>query len=181
MHTIDDGPFDLHRLKYVDTIENSRRLVGCKEPFVIISASGTADAGRVRYHVNSCISNNNCAIVLVVYCGGKFLGGQLLSGSKEAEIFSDASNVLAGVEQMQCISTHGNTDDLLQLTGNQDPEKGKGIFLVHGEHAVQKSFVDHPSIKGFNRIQCLVLHQEYALPLPRVRKGNPIAAQPVTT
>ncbi|MDB5208485.1 MAG: fold metallo-hydrolase [Flavisolibacter sp.] len=178
--TIDDDPFDFPGLKYVDTVEDSRKLVDYKEPCVIISASGTADAGRVQHHINSCIGDKNCAVLLVGYCGGKSLGGQLLSGAKEVEIFSDACQVLAEVGQVQGMSAHADADDLLQFIGNQVPEKVKGIFLVHGEHAVQKSFADRLSLKGFIRIECPAQHQEYVVPLPRVRKRIALAAQTVT-
>ncbi|HVF81843.1 MAG TPA: MBL fold metallo-hydrolase [Flavisolibacter sp.] len=177
--TIDDDPFHFPGLKYVDTVEDSRKLVDYKEPCVIISASGTADAGRVKHHISSCISNKNCAILLVGYCGGKSLGGQLLSGAKEVEILSEACSVFAEVGQLQGMSAHGDTDDLLQFVSNQTPEKVKGIFLVHGEHAVQKSFAERLSIKGFTRIECPAQHQEYSIPLPRVRKRIPIPAQAV--
>src|SRR5829696_4649449 len=79
---IDDDPFDFPGLKYVESVEDSRKLVDYKEPCVIISASGTADAGRVRHHINSCIGNKENAILLVGYCGNKSLGGQLVSGVK---------------------------------------------------------------------------------------------------
>jgi predicted metal-dependent RNase len=105
---------------------------------------------------------------------------QLLSGVKEVEIFSDAYPVLAEVRQVQGITAHGDADDLLQFIGNQDPERVKGIFLVLGEHAVQKSFAERLMIKGFTKIECPAQHQEYKVPLPRVRKRIPIAARAVT-
>ncbi|HYO21445.1 MAG TPA: MBL fold metallo-hydrolase RNA specificity domain-containing protein, partial [Flavisolibacter sp.] len=140
-----------------------------------ISASGTADAGRVRHHINSCVGNRNNAILFVGYCGAKSLGGQLLSGTKEVEIFNDPCHVSAEVGQMQGMSAHGDTDDLSQFLSNQDTEKVKGVFLVHGEHAVQQAFADRLSLKGFQRIECPAQHQEYLLPLPRKRKRIPVA------
>jgi metallo-beta-lactamase family protein len=177
---IDDDPFDFPGLKYVESVEDSRKLVDYKEPCVIISASGTADAGRVRHHINSCIQNKDCAILLVGYCGGKSLGGQLLSGSKEVEIFNGLCPVLAEVGQVQGMSAHGDTDDLSQFISNQLPEKVKGIFLVHGEHNVQKAFSDRLSTKGFKRIECPAQHQEYDLPLKQVRKRKRIPLKQVS-
>jgi len=177
---IDDDPFDFPGLKYVESVEDSRKLVDYKEPCVIISASGTADAGRVRHHINSCIGNKSCAILLVGYCGSKSLGGQLLSGAKEVEIFNGACSVLAEVGQVPGMSAHGDMDDLCQFISNQNPEKVKAIFLVHGEHNVQKSFAGRLALKGFNRVECPATHQEYTLPLPRLRKRIPIPAQTVS-
>ena len=175
--SIDDDPFHFPGLKYVESVEDSRKLVDYKEPCVIISASGTADAGRVRHHINSCISQKENAVLLVGYCGNKSLGGQLLSGTKEVEIFNDPCFVAAEIGQVQGMSAHGDTDDLTQFLGKQDPEKVKAVFLVHGEHPVQKGFSDRLSLKGFQRIECPNQHQEYPLPLPRIRKRIPLATQ----
>ena len=176
---IDTDPFDFPGLKYIETVEESRKLVDYKEPCVIISASGTADAGRVRHHINSCISDKRCAVVLAGYCGNRSLGGQLLSGAKQIEIFNDPSIVSAEVGQLQGMSAHGDADDLTQFLSCQNVEKVKGIFLVHGEHTVQKSFAERLSLKGFQRIECPAQHQEYPLPLPRIRKRIPLTAQKI--
>lgn len=178
--SVDDDPFDFPGLKYVESVEDSRRLVEYKEPCVIVSASGTADAGRVRHHINSALHDPNNAILLVGYCSAKSLGGQLLSGTKEVEIFNDLCKVAAEIGQVNGMSAHGDTDDLGQFMSNQVPEKVKGIFLVHGEQIVQKAFADRLSLKGFNRIECPAPHQEYTLPLPRKRKRIPLQS-PVQT
>jgi len=177
---IDDDPFDFPGLKYVESVEDSRKLVEYKEPCVIISASGTADAGRVRHHINSCIGNKENAVLMVGYCGNKSLGGQLLAGAKEVEIFHDPCKVLAEVGQVEGMSAHGDTDDLAQFIGNQNPEKVKAIFLVHGEAAVQKGFADRLYLKNYQRIECPAQHQEYTLPLPRIRKRIPVQKETVS-
>ena len=172
--SIDDDPFDFPGLKYVETVEDSRQLVQYQEPCVIISASGTADAGRVKHHINSCVSKKHCAVLLAGYCGSRSLGGQLLSGARQVEIFKEMAKVNAEIGQLQGMSAHGDTDDLVQFLSNQDPAKVKGIFLVHGEHEVQKAFAERLTTKGFKRVECPNQHQSYPLPLPRVRKRIPI-------
>ena len=171
---VDDDPFEFPGLKYVESVEDSRRLVEYKEPCVIISASGTADAGRVRRHINSCIANKDCGILMVGYCSPKTLGGQLLSGAKEVEIFNDACVVCAEIGQIQGMSAHGDSDDLIKFISNQDPKKVKGIFLVHGEQSVQKTFADKLSLRGFHRIECPAIHASFELPFKTVRKRKRI-------
>ena len=175
--TVDDDPFDFPGLKYVESVEDSRRLVDYKEPCIIISASGTADAGRVQHHINSALCNAANAILLVGYCSGKSLGGQLISGAKEVEIFNVPCKVAAEIGQVQGMSAHGDCDDLCRFLGNQDPEKVKAVFLTHGEHAVQKAFADKLTQKGFQRIECPPQHEEFSLPLPRKRKRIPLQPQ----
>jgi metallo-beta-lactamase family protein len=160
---IDDDPFDFPGLRHIETVEDSRKLVDYQQPCVIISASGTADAGRVRHHINECIGKENNAILFVGYCGVKSLGGQLLNGEKEVEVFSDPCAVLAEVGQVQGMSAHGDTDDLLRFIGNQDSDKVKAVFLVHGEYEVQKAFVDRLGLKGFKNVEIPEQHQQYQL------------------
>src|SRR5215203_6987337 len=161
--TIDDDPFDFPGLKYIDSVEESKKLTDSSQPCVIISASGTADAGRVRHHINSCIGNENNAVLLVGYCGGKSLGGQLLSGAKEVEIFSDPCPVLSEIGQVQGTSAHGDRDDLIKFLGCQDADKVKKIFLVHGEYTVQQAFAARLELKGFKNIEMPSQHQEFDL------------------
>jgi metallo-beta-lactamase family protein len=82
------------------------------------------------------------------------LGGQLLSGAGEIEIFNEPCKVYAEVDKIDGMSAHGDADDLFQFIKYQNAEKVKGIFLVHGERAVQKTFAEKLSLKGFERIEC---------------------------
>jgi metallo-beta-lactamase family protein len=160
---IDDDPFEFPGLRYIESVEDSRKLVEFKEPCVIISASGTADAGRVRHHINGCIGNKANAVLLVGYCSEQSLGGQLLKGATEVEIFSDPCAVAAEVGQVAGMSAHGDCDDLLRFLGDQDPEKVKGVFLVHGEYNVQQQFVTRLETRGFRRTEVPSLHESIEL------------------
>lgn len=73
---IDQDPFYFKGLKYVETVEESRQLVNYKEPCVIISSSGTVDAGRVKHHILSCIDGEINAVLISGYCQTSSLGGQ---------------------------------------------------------------------------------------------------------
>ncbi len=178
---IDDDPFEFPGLKHIETVDDSRRLAEYDKPCVIISASGTADAGRVRHHIHNCIGKNNCGILMVGYCGAKSLGGQLLSGCKTVELFDEPCKVLAQIGQVQGMSAHGDADDLLKFISNQSIEKVKGIFLVHGEMQVQKAFAEKILLKGFKRVECPNMHETFELPLKPKRKRKRIPLrQPVS-
>jgi metallo-beta-lactamase family protein len=159
---IDDDPFHFEGLKYVESVEDSQRLVDHQEPCVIISASGTADAGRVRHHINSIISEEKNSILFVGYCGEESLGGQLLNGCNEVELFGDPSPVKAEVGRMAGMSAHGDCDELSQFLSEQDPEKVKQVFLVHGEYTVQKEFAAKLGRRGY-QVEIPSPHQSYDL------------------
>ncbi|HEV7620335.1 MAG TPA: MBL fold metallo-hydrolase, partial [Flavisolibacter sp.] len=160
---IDDDPFEFPGLKYIEDAEDSKKLVNSNEPCVIISASGTADAGRVKHHIISCIEQPGAAILMVGYCGLKSLGGQLLHGTREVEIFGETLNVAAEIGQIQGMSAHGDCDDLCRFISSQDTDKVKGIFLVHGEYNVQKTFSAKLELKGFTNIEVPGHHQDFEL------------------
>jgi metallo-beta-lactamase family protein len=161
--TIDDDPFAFPGLKYIENVEDSKKLVDYQQPCVIISASGTADAGRVRHHIKCCISRENCAVLLVGYCGARSLGGQLINGEKEVELMGESCEVLAEVGQLQGMSAHGDSDDLCRFLSCQDADKVWGIFLVHGEYEVQKGFSDRLQVKGFQQVEIPAAGQEFDL------------------
>ena len=160
---IDDDPFDFPGLKYVENVEDSKKLTDYEEPCVIISASGTADAGRVRHHINSCIEKPNCKILMVGYCGMQSLGGQLLSGAKEVEIFGDPCEVKAKVDKMGGMSAHADCDDLSQYMSCQEADKVKAVFLVHGEYKVQQEFAAKLERKEFTKVEIPAQHSVYEL------------------
>ncbi|MDB5251638.1 MAG: fold metallo-hydrolase [Flaviaesturariibacter sp.] len=170
--TIDDDPFEFPGLRYIESVEDSRKLVEFKEPCIIISASGTADAGRVRHHINNAIADEKNAVLFAGYCGARSLGGQLLSGSREVEIFSDPCIVAAEIGQVQGLSAHGDCDDLCRFVGNQDADQVKGVFLVHGEYEVQQAFAARLELKGFKNVVIPEHHQELDLTDDTHSKAN---------
>jgi metallo-beta-lactamase family protein len=149
---IDDDPFLFKGLKYVEQSEDSRRLKESTDPCIIISASGTADAGRVRHHISQCLGDHKNTILMSGYCSKHSLGGQLLDGAKEVELFNETIPVAAEIDALSGLSAHADSDDLLQFLSCQDPEKVKGVFLVHGEYDTQQSFKWRLEIKGFKNI-----------------------------
>lgn len=161
--TMDDDPFHFNGLKYVEKVEDSKKLVAYEEPCVIISASGTADAGRVRHHIHRCVDDESNAIVLAGYCTSESLGGQLLKGNEAIELFGEELKVAAEIGKIAGMSAHGDSDDLVQFLSCQDAEKVKGIFLVHGEYDVQKRFTNRLEIKGFKNVEIPTQHQHYRI------------------
>jgi metallo-beta-lactamase family protein len=149
---VDDDPFHFPELKYIESVEDSRKLVQLNQPCVIISASGTADAGRVRHHIQECIEESCHSILLVGYCQESSLGGQLLAGAKQVELMGDSFPVEAEIGKIASMSAHGDADDLLQFLQCQETEAVRSIFLVHGEQEVQKQFSERLNRKGYNNI-----------------------------
>jgi metallo-beta-lactamase family protein len=149
---IDDDPFLFKGLKYIEQSEDSKRLQASTDPCVIISASGTADAGRVRHHISQCLSEHKNSILMSGYCSVHSLGGQLLQGAKEVELFNETIPVVAEIDAINGLSAHADSDDLLQFLNCQDPKQVKAVFLVHGEYDTQQGFKTKLENKGFKNI-----------------------------
>jgi len=159
----DDDPFAFKGLKYIKTVAESKMLNYRNEPCVIISASGMADAGRVKHHISNNIENSRNTILLVGYCEPHSLGGKLMAGAKEVHIFGVMHEVHAEVGSIRSMSAHGDYEDLSQFLSAQDPAKVKKLFLVHGEYEVQQAFKDKLVKKGFRDVEIPELHFETGL------------------
>lgn len=158
----DDDPFSFRGLKYIKTVDQSKMLNFRNEPCVIISASGMADAGRVKHHISNNIENSRNTILLTGYCEPHSLGGKLMRGDKEVKIYGVLHEVHAEVGAIRSMSAHGDYEDLSQFLACQDPKKVNTLFLVHGEPEVQQQFRERLLKKGFE-VEIPTLHAEVGL------------------
>ena len=159
----DNDPFSFNGLKYVKTVEQSKLLNFRNEPCVIISASGMADAGRVKHHISNNIENSRNTILLTGYCEPRSIGGRLMNGDKEIKIFGVLHEVHAEIGAIRSMSAHGDYEDLSQFLACQDPKQIKTLFLVHGEYEVQQQFQQRLYKKGFTDISIPEMHSEIGL------------------
>lgn len=159
----DSDPFSFKGLKYIKTVEQSKMLNYQDEPMVIISASGMADAGRVKHHISNTIENTRNSIVLTGYCEPHSLGGRLIAGAKEVSIFGVAHQVHAEIGSIRSMSAHGDYEDLSQWLACQDARQVKQLFLVHGEYEVQQEFKRRLVKKGFLDVLIPERHFEIGL------------------
>ena len=159
----DHDPFSFPGLSYIQTVEDSKLLNFHRDPCVIISASGMADAGRVKHHINNNVENSRNSILLTGYCEPHSLGARLQSGKKEVSIFGVPREVHAEVGSIRSMSAHGDYEDLSQFLACQDAKAVRKIFLVHGEHDVQEDFKERLLRKGYSDIEIPEMHYEIGL------------------
>jgi metallo-beta-lactamase family protein len=159
----DSDPFKFKGLKYIRSVEESKMLNFRNGPCVIISASGMAEAGRVKHHISNNVENSRNAVLMVGYCEPNSLGARLLSGPKEVGIFGIQHEVHAEIGSIRSLSAHGDYEDLSQWLSSQDPRQVKKVFLVHGEYKVQMEFRQRLIQKGFWDVQIPEQHFETGL------------------
>jgi metallo-beta-lactamase family protein len=159
----DQDPFAFPGLKYIKTVEESKLLNFRNGPCVIISASGMAEAGRVKHHINNTVENSRNSILMTGYCEPNSLGAKLQSGRKEVNIFGVSREIHAEIGSIRSLSAHGDFEDLSQFISCQDMNKIKKLFLVHGEYNVQEDFKERLIHKGFKDVIIPEMHFELGL------------------
>lgn len=158
----DDDPFDFPGLHFVEDAEESKSLNFRKEPCIIISASGMAEAGRVKHHIKNNIEDPKNTILLVGYSEPGSLAGRLKAGVEMVSIFGEKFFVKAKIESVQSMSAHGDQNDLLQFISKQNPTQLKKLFLVHGDPDTQLIFKSKLIEKGY-QVEIPERHQSFEL------------------
>ncbi len=159
----DEDVFQFHGLEYIESVMESKQLNVIKEPCVIISASGMAEAGRVKHHIANNVEDNRNTICLTGYCEPTSLGGRLKNNPASVTIFGKSFMVEAEVMEIASLSAHGDYNDLCQWLSCQDATQVKQLFLVHGDYDAQVEFQGRLKTKGFKNVDTPELHNTYDL------------------
>lgn len=147
-----EDPFGFDKLIYINNKMESQSLNMSNQPAVIISASGMADAGRVKHHIFHAIEHEKNTILFVGYAEPNSLGGRLQGGESSVNIFGEELQVRAEIEVITSLSAHGDYTEMIRYLGSQDRGKVKKIFLVHGEEKAQTTFKGHLKDVGFSNV-----------------------------
>ncbi len=136
---IGDDPFGFSRLRYVRSVEESKELNYLREPAIIISASGMAEAGRVLHHLRNCIPDPRNTVLLVGYQGANTLGRKIQDRLPEVPIFGEMVPLRATVETIGGFSAHADRNKLLEWVRAVRGERLRRVFVVHGEEPQAQS------------------------------------------
>ena len=158
-----DDPFSFAGLHYISDKRESQALNTDYRPSVIISASGMAEAGRVKHHIANGIENWRNTIMIIGYCEPNSLGARLKERPDMVGIFGSSYSVKADIVTLDSMSAHADYNDLCQFLACQDAQEVKRVFVVHGEPDVQVEFKRRLMKKGFLDVAIPELHQEFGL------------------
>jgi metallo-beta-lactamase family protein len=120
------------RLQYTLTVEESKRINFTKPPYVVISASGMAETGRILHHLKNHIEDSRNTILIVSWQAPHTLGRRLAEKEKQIKIFGKTYHRRADVVTINGFSAHAGQGLLVEYAqATQDTLKK--VFLVHGE------------------------------------------------
>ena len=159
----DSDPFDFEGVVYIENAEESKQLNFSDEPCIIISASGMADAGRVKHHIANNVERPQATVLIVGYCEPASLGGRLMNGAKRVRIFGTEYPVLCDVRVMRTLSAHGDYADLLRFLSGQNKADVRKIFLIHGDYEEQIAFRERLHKAGFGDVEIPDLHSVWEI------------------
>jgi len=129
-----EDPFGFHRLKYVRDVNESKALNDLHGPFVVLSASGMCEGGRILHHLRNTIEDPRNTVLITGFQGEHTLGRKIQQGDPEVPIFGEPMRLRAEVASLEELSGHADQGELIAWM--RPFAKGlKKIFLVHGEPA----------------------------------------------
>jgi metallo-beta-lactamase family protein len=127
-----DELFNDPRFRIIEAVEDSKALNAIKGGAIILSASGMADAGRIKHHLRNNLIRANATVLFVGYQAPGTLGQIILSGAREVRIHGTLVPVRATVRSMGNYSAHADHSELMDWITARLPAHG-ALFLTHGE------------------------------------------------
>jgi metallo-beta-lactamase family protein len=136
-----DDPLKLPNLHYTLTTQESMAINTTAGPAVVISASGMADAGRIKHHLRHNIWREGASVVFVGFQAQGTMGRKIIDGAQKVRIFSEDIAVKAKIFTINGFSAHAGQSQILDWLGHFH-RNGMKIFLVHGEYTAQQTLAE---------------------------------------
>ncbi|MBK9170208.1 MAG: MBL fold metallo-hydrolase [Bryobacterales bacterium] len=134
MEYVNNGlaPFDFSSLTYIRKVEDSMKLNDLRGPFVVLSASGMCEAGRILHHLRHNIEDPRNTVLITGFQADGTLGRKLVDRWGEVNIFGEPRRVRAEIVTMNELSGHADQGELVDWMAPISPRLRR-VFLVHGE------------------------------------------------
>jgi len=127
-----EDPFGFKRLQYIREAVDSKKLNDLHGPFVVISASGMCEQGRILHHLRNNIEDPRNTVLITGFQAQETLGRKLVEKWPEVRIFGEPMRVRAEISSLDELSGHADQGELLEWIKPMVHSLRK-VFLVHGE------------------------------------------------
>jgi metallo-beta-lactamase family protein len=147
-----EDPFGFHRLRYIRTVEESKKLNDLKGPMVIIAASGMCEAGRILHHLKNNVEDERNTILIVSWQAPNTLGRRLADQETRVRIFGEQYTRRAQVRIINGFSAHADHNDLVWWIGSSKASL-QSVFVVHGEPDAAQALATSVRDMGISRVE----------------------------
>jgi metallo-beta-lactamase family protein len=134
-----EDPFGFSRLRYIREASESKKLNDLHGPFVVISASGMCEQGRILHHLRNSIEDPRNTVLITGFQAQDTLGRKLIEKWPEVKIFGEPMRVRAEISSLDELSAHADYREMLEWIRSAAPFL-RQVFLVHGETQQAESF-----------------------------------------
>jgi len=125
--------------KYINTIEESKKIDAIKSPKIIISASGMAAGGRILHHIKAFASDSRNIILFTGYQAEGTRGNTMVRArQKKIKLLGKVITVNAEILELENVSAHADAKEIILWLKNFTVPP-KTIFITHGEIKAIKS------------------------------------------
>jgi metallo-beta-lactamase family protein len=153
-----EDPFGFSRLKYIREAADSKKLNDLHGPFIVISASGMCEQGRILHHLRNNIEDPRNTVLITGFQARDTLGRKLVEKWPEVLIFGEPMRVRAEISSLDELSGHADQAEILEWIAPRARTIRK-VFLVHGEPEQ-------------SAVLAKLLHSQYGLEAEAVRPGQ---------
>jgi len=136
-----EDPLTLPQLRLTRTTSESIGINETPGPAVVISASGMADAGRIKHHLRHNLWREGASVVFVGFQAQGTTGRRIVEGAQRVRIFNEDVAVKARIFTINGFSAHAGQSQLIRWLGNFTSPRLQ-VFLVHGEHTAQLALAE---------------------------------------
>jgi metallo-beta-lactamase family protein len=155
-------PFGFDMIRYTRTTSESKELNTLRQPAVIISASGMAEAGRILHHLKNNVEDPRNTILIVGWQAPNTLGRRIVEKQPHLNILGGRYDLRARVVTINGFSAHADQSELLAWVGHlQRPSQH--TFIVHGELNPGLALAEKLRERGFANVQVPELGESFSV------------------
>jgi len=136
-----DELFNDSRFRIIEGVDESKAINQIRSGAIIMSASGMAEAGRIKHHLRTNLPRSNATVLFVGYQAPGTLGQIIQSGAREVRIHSEIVPVRAQIRSLGNYSAHADHSELVTWVTKRLPAHG-AVFLTHGEDEERNALRD---------------------------------------
>ena len=136
-----EDPLNLPGLRFTLTTQESMEINAHRGAAVVISASGMANAGRIKHHLRHNLWREGASIVFVGFQAQGTTGRKLVDGAKSVRLFNEEIAARAKIFTINGFSAHAGQSQLIDWLGHFKT-KGMRLFLIHGEYTAQQELAE---------------------------------------